>query len=186
MVFTGLVWAGGGNCKELFLMICDISRVNSETEARMSEGPVSWHAQSVTRLSESKNYNFPATITQVFLSHTQLLLVFAAVQGKNICNGTRRWQWVTTEFFWPVGHISQKGTDTKLQLGFEQPKLLSQSFIAGENPGRTVCSIPGAQWRHNEMPGLKPRVPKLQSRNKTQDFKGGVGSQCNGLSRQRL
>lgn len=46
---------------------------------------------------------FPATCTQIFPFHTQFLLVFAAIQHKHFCNGTRRWQWGTTEFFWQVG-----------------------------------------------------------------------------------
>lgn len=46
-------------------------------------------------LRESKGYLrartiiFPATLTQIFPSHTQFLLAFAAVQGKNFSSDAR-------------------------------------------------------------------------------------------------
>lgn len=53
---------------------------------------------------------FPATFTQMFPSPMPFLLIFASVQGKNFCNGTRRWQWGTTEFFWQVGYSNLIGS----------------------------------------------------------------------------
>lgn len=152
-----------------------------------------WEQEIVFSLPHSPRYSIPHTTPASFCSCTR----WKFLQGhKEVTSEVRLHS--SDESAMSV----KGGTDTKLQLTSAYPEQVcaeSNRTLAWGNQNsylwaaslerileRTACSIPDAQRRHNEMPGPKPRVTKLQSRNITQVFRGGVGSQCNGLSRGRL
>lgn len=115
---------------------------NSEIKARMSElsfltcsegRKAIWEQELLFSLPHSPRCSFPHTI----------LLVFATVQGKKFCNGTRRWQWGTTESFWLIpAHLCPPPCRIHQSFGLKQPKLLSQSYITRENPGENSLFHP--------------------------------------------